>query len=176
MGILQGGVPSITKGQLRRETGGCRGELREGVYSLQQGVWEMCRQAGMVVAGSWDWSTATKSHAEYWKGSLKKWPPGPFPVFHVTGVTDVNNLKFPWHIYLLDLPKLQWADTLFLCRDHEVHGRFLTALWCCHSNPGIWQVLQRGILWAWLQQGRDQTCTEGVSWIQDRSCTKAAET
>lgn len=67
---------------------------REG-YSSGQEVWEMNRQAGMVVSESWDWSTAIKSHIEYWKRTLKKRPPGPFPVFHVTGVLDVNNLNSP---------------------------------------------------------------------------------
>lgn len=93
-GVLWGGVPSTKEEQLRRETDGCRGEVREGRVFLRAGAVRN-RQAGMVVSESSDWSTAIKSHTEYWKRRLTKRPPGPFPVFHVTGVLDVNNLNSP---------------------------------------------------------------------------------
>lgn len=59
------------------------------------------------------------------KGKTEKMTPRSIPSFSCHRSPWCEKLEFPWHIYLLDLPKLYWADALFLCRDHEVHGSFL---------------------------------------------------
>lgn len=91
-----------------------------------------------------------------------------------------NHLKFPWHIYLVDPPELKWIDpNPFLWGVHEVRGRFLSALWCYQSNPMTFG-----------KSRREEFCELGlakaeikvvpkvgdVSCVQDRCCTKAAET